>query len=120
MVLSDLLIGMHDVVLFTWGGFVLITLLGFWIKKQKSISTVIGGSLISSLLFYVVSNFGVWLVGWYPHTIKGLIDCYLMALPFLRNFTLATIAYVAIFFGAYELIARSVKETKLAKVLLTN
>jgi hypothetical protein len=41
-----------------------------------------------------------------------------MALPFLRDFTIATLVYAAVFFGAYELVARSVRNTKLAKVLL--
>jgi len=119
MIASDIFIGMHNVVFFTWGGFILITLLGFWLKKNKSISRIIASSLASALLFFIVSNFGVWVMGWYPHTLKGLVNCYIMGLPFLRNFTLATLCFVALFFGAYELIARRVKDTKLAKVFLT-
>ena len=118
MVVSDLFLGMHNVVFFTWGGFILITFLGFWLKKNKNMGSILGSSLASALLFFMVSNFGVWVMGWYPHTLKGLVNCYVMALPFLRNFTLATFCFVALFFGAYELIARRVKDTKLAKVLL--
>jgi len=59
-------------------------------------------------------------MGWYPHTTQGLITCYVMALPFLRSFTLATLLYVVIFFGAYELVARFVKDTKLSRILLTD
>ncbi len=120
MVLSDVVIGMHNVVIFTWGGFFLITFLGLWLKKHKNILGIVSVSCISSLLFYVVSNFGVWLMGWYPHDLKGLINCYVLALPFLRNFTLATVIYAAVFVGAYELIARFIKDTKLSRVLLTN
>lgn len=120
MVTSDLIMGLHDVVIFTWGGFALITLLGFWIRKHKTIFGVLSTSLASSLLFYSISNFGVWLMGWYPHTINGLIQCYIMAIPYLRNFTLSTLLYAAVFFGAYELVARLVKDTKYARVLLTN
>jgi len=119
MVLSDLVIGMHDVVLFTWGGFLLVTLMASWINRQKSIAGITIGSLAASLLFYVVTNFGVWLMGWYPHTLKGLVACYVLALPFLRNFTAATLLYAAVLFGAYELVARSVKDTKLSNVLLS-
>jgi len=118
MVISDLVIGMHNVVAFTWGGFVLVSLLGIWIKKQKSVPRIIIASLASSLLFFVVSNFGVWLMGWYPRTISGLFQCYVMAVPFLRDFTAATILYTAVFFSAYELVRYFVKDTKLAKVLL--
>ena len=120
MAISDLVIGLHDVVIFTWGSFILITILGLWIKKHKTVAGIFSMSLVSSVLFYIVSNFGVWLMGWYPPNLKGLISCYVMALPFLRNFTLATLSYAAIFFGLYELIASAVKDKKLAKVLLTN
>ncbi|MGE5197417.1 MAG: DUF6580 family putative transport protein [Deltaproteobacteria bacterium] len=120
MVSSDIFLGFHNVVPFTWGGFILITFLGFWMKKHKNIAGIVSASLVSSLLFYIVSNFGVWLMGWYPHTSKGLADCYIMALPFLRDFTLATVSYLAVFVGIYELVASGVKNTKFAKVLLSN
>jgi len=120
MVISDFIIGLHNVVIFTWGSFLLIALLGLWLKKHKSILGIISTSFISSFLFYIISNFGVWLMGWYPHTLKGLITCYVIALPFLRNFTFATLFYVTIFCGIYELVAHFVKDTRLSKVLLTN
>ena len=118
MMISDVFIGMHNVVLFTWGGFVLTALMGFTLRKHKTILGTASMSLASSVLFYFVSNFGVWFMGWYPPTPKGLLDCYIMALPFLRNFTIATVIYSAVFFGAYELIAAWVRNKKLAKVLL--
>lgn len=120
MIASDLVIGLHNTVFFTWGGFILIALLGMKLKKKRGALRTASLSLASALLFYVVSNFGVWLMGWYPRTLKGLIDCYVLAIPFLRSFTAATLLYTAVFFGVYELIAHSVKHTKLARVLLTN
>lgn len=120
MVLSDLLLGLHNVVIFTWGGFILVTFLGIGIKKQKNIFSLFSMSLASALLFYIISNFGVWAMGWYPHTLDGLTQCYILALPFLRNFTLATLLYTVFFFGVYELIARAVKNTRYARVLLAN
>ena len=109
----------HEVVLFTWGGFILVTLLGRVMQQKVSTARVISFSLISSLLFYLVSNFGVWFMGWYSRDLKGLVDCYIMGLPFLRNFTIATLSYAAILFGIYQIIAHYVKDTELAKVLLT-
>jgi len=120
MIMCDFVIGLHNVIPFTWGAFIAITFLGLWVKKHKSFSRTLGASLVSSVLFYIVTNFGVWAMGWYPPTMQGLVSCYVMGLPFLRDFTLSTLAYTALFFGAYELIARSVKDTKLAKVLLTD
>jgi len=119
MAVSDLFIGMHNVVIFTWGSFILAALIGILIRKNKSAARILGGSLAASLVFFIVSNFGVWLMGWYPLNLKGLVDCYAMALPFLRDFTVSTLIYTVLFFSAYELTARLVKETKLAKVLLS-
>lgn len=119
MAVSDLFIGMHNVVIFTWGSFILAALIGILIRKNKSAARILGGSLAASLVFFIVSNFGVWLMGWYPQNLKGLVDCYVMALPFLRDFTVSTLIYTVLFFSAYELTARLVKETKLAKVLLS-
>ncbi len=120
MIISDLFLGLHNVVIFTWSGFLLIAALGFLIKRQKSILKILSLSLASSFLFYLITNFGVWLMGWYPPTLSGLISSYIMALPFLRNFTLATILYSLSLFGVYELVSRLVKDKKLSKVLLTN
>lgn len=118
VVISDLFLGLHNVVAFTWGSFVLVTVLGFWTKKHKNFSRITLSAVAASVLFYVVTNFGVWAMGWYPQNAKGLLDCYILGLPFLRSFSLATLLYSAVLFGAYELIARLVRDTKLAKVLL--
>jgi len=117
MILSDIFLGMHNVVIFTWGSFILVTLIGSWAKNHKSFKTVVSTSVASSVLFYLITNFGVWAMGWYPQTAKGLLDCYILGLPFLRVFTVATLVYSAVFFGAYEFIARKVANKKLAKVL---
>jgi len=119
MIVSDFFMGFHDVILFTWGGFVLITLLGVWMKKHKNIFSCLYMSVISSVLFYLISNFGVWIMGWYPHDLNGLVTCYIMALPFLRTFTLSTVLYTAVFFATYELVASLVKNSKYSKALLT-
>jgi hypothetical protein len=120
MVISDLIIGMHNVVFFTWGAFALVTFLGPVLRRHKNIFGVIFTSITSALLFYVISNFGVWLMGWYPRTLSGLINCYVMALPFLRNFTLSTLLFTGAFIIVFESIASRVKQTKFSKVLLTN
>ncbi|MFA5356142.1 MAG: DUF6580 family putative transport protein [Candidatus Omnitrophota bacterium] len=120
MIVSDLAIGLHDVFIFTWGGFLLVSMIGLWLKNHKGVSTTVSASLVSSVIFYIVSNFGVWLMGYYPRNPAGLISCYAMALPFLRAFTFSTLFYTAVFFGIYELTAYFVKDTKLSKVLLTN
>ena len=68
---------------------------------------VLGASLAGSVVFFLVSNFGVWM-GWkmYPATVGGLIDCYVAALPFFRNTVLGDLAYAGLMFGIYAWVRR--------------
>ena len=123
MIISDFFIGMHDTIIFTWGSFVLIAVIGLWVRNHKNLITILGSSAVSAILFFVVTNFGVWLIGRYPHTsyphtIEGLSVCFTAALPFFRNTFLSSLLYSAVLFGSYEFIASRVKETRFARVLL--
>jgi hypothetical protein len=109
MVISDLIIGLHPLLLFTWGSFALVALMaGKWLKKI-SVLSVGAASLGASLLFFIVSNLGVWLEGrLYSLTFEGLISCYYNALPFFRGTLLGDLAYSALLFGAYAFVYRVV------------
>lgn len=76
---SDLILGFSMITIFVYLGFVLISLSSiiFKIKIYKKV-------MLSSILFFVVSNFGVWILG-YPKTINGFIECYTLAIPFFTN-----------------------------------
>ena len=65
-----------------------------------------GACVVSSLSFYLISNFGVWL-GWnsYPHTWQGLVQCYVAAIPWYRQTLVSTFVYAGLFFGCYEIYA---------------
>ncbi|OGH17997.1 MAG: hypothetical protein A3F31_02620 [Candidatus Levybacteria bacterium RIFCSPHIGHO2_12_FULL_38_12] len=105
MFVSDLFIGFHSTILFVYGSFLLTGLIGLWIRQHKSIQNVILGTLASSVLFFIITNFGVWLVGsLYPKTLQGLVQCYVYALPFFRNTILGDLFYTGVFFGSYEFI----------------
>jgi len=119
IMISDLFIGLHDIVVFTWGSVVLISLIGLGLRNAQKPATVLLGSLSSSVVFYLVTNFGVWAAGWYPPTLQGLAQCYVAGIPFFRNFLAGTLIYSAAFFGVYALAARAVRRTSLAKALLT-
>ena len=103
MVTSDLIIGLHSVILFTWGSFLLIGMIGWWIRQKKNVFRVVGGSLAGSVLFFVITNFAVWaFTPLYSKTIAGLVQCFYMAIPFFRNTILGNFFYVGIFFGMFE------------------
>lgn len=120
MIVTDIFLGFHNVMFFTWGSLILIVALGLIQKKRKSVLTIAGSSIASAILFFAITNFGVWLGGWYSYTLKGLVDCYVMAIPFFRTTLFSTLIYSAVLFSAYELIAKLVKNTRFATVLLTN
>lgn len=102
MIVSDLIIGLHPLILFTWGSFALIALLSSYKLKSINFSNVAIGSLGASILFFVVSNFGVWLEGrLYVRTLSGLVECFVNALPFFRNTLLGDAVFSLVLFGAY-------------------
>ena len=85
--ISDLFLGLHATIPFVYASFVLIALLGMYVRKIN-----IGIVLLSSTLFFLVSNLGVWLLH-YPISIDGIIQCYTLALPFFLNTILGDLVY---------------------------
>ena len=93
--ITDLIIGFHGVALFTWGSVLLIGLMSkFFIASMK---TRISGALLGALLFFVITNFGVWSLGAYGYTIEGLISCYTLAIPFFGYTLISTIIFSTVF-----------------------
>jgi len=107
MFMSDLIIGFHDTMPFVYISFLLAGAIGIWLKKRRTIANVVSATLISSFLFFLVTNFGVWAMGsLYPRTFQGLIDAYFYAIPFFRNTIIGDFFYVTLFFGSYELLLK--------------
>ncbi len=117
MVISDLIIGLHGVVFYTWGAFALIGFAGMTLRKKRTPLTIITTAIFSALIFFVISNFGVW-VSWYPHTMQGFITCYVKAIPFLRNTMLSNVLFALALFGVYELAGKLVVRTRFRRILL--
>lgn len=104
MVSTDWVIGFHSTMWFVWAGFALISLFGAYLQRTSLLTRIGLGALGSGSIFFVVSNFGVWLVGGlYPPTLQGLIECFYMALPFFRTSLLADVVYSTVLFGTYAL-----------------
>ena len=93
-IITDIFIGFHSITLFTWGSIILIGLSSkFFIKNLQ---TRISGSLIGALIFYIITNFGVWSLGSYGYTLEGIIACYTLALPFFAYSIISTLIFSAI------------------------
>ena len=79
MFVTDLFLGFHMIMPFVYLSFMCISYIGISSKKINN-GTILG----SSLLFFLVTNLGVWYLG-YPNTLAGLVSCYTLALPFFVN-----------------------------------
>ena len=91
---------------FVYGSVALTVTLGFMLRKRRSALAIGATGLLSACLFYVITNFGVWAVGdgiRYPHTIAGLIDCYVQAIPFFRNSLMAMALFCPLLFSSLAL-----------------
>ncbi|HPS83654.1 MAG TPA: hypothetical protein PLA88_05025 [Bacteroidales bacterium] len=114
---SDAVLGFYSPFLmaFVYGSFALIAVLGFWLRNHMKIHNVVLGSLVSSILFFVVSNFGVWAEGlWYPMNVTGLTECFAMAIPFFRYELVGTLGFTMVFFGIYQFATTRISAFKAA------
>jgi len=104
-----------------YGSFLLIVLLG---QRAQRIGQrggilwkqIVFLSMASSVLFFLITNFGVWVSGtMYPKTIQGFWECYVMGLPFFRNTIVGDLGYNLVFFGSYALTKKWTKEVSLLR-----
>jgi hypothetical protein len=112
--LGDVLIGFHDLMWVVYLSLIPVAFMGRWMpalsKQPKAWLTWGGLGLLASVFFFVTSNLAVWWastqpamgLGVYPHTWQGLVECYVMAIPFFHNSLLATWIYM----GALEAVRR--------------
>ena len=109
MILSDFVLGFHSTVPFVYGSFIIISIIGSYLKKDKT-SLLFGASFSSSVIFFLVTNFGVWMMdSIYAKNMSGLVDSYMMGLPFFRNTLVSDLLYTFSFFYGYRYIAGLVR-----------
>lgn len=98
MLLSDVVLGFHMISIWVYLGMILTTIAGWYFTKINTKSL-----LTSSLIFFIVSNFGVWILG-YPHTIDGLLLCFTLAIPFFGYSIMGDLFWGFLFREIYKLI----------------
>ena len=97
---TDLIIGLHSTMIFTSGSIILIGLISK--HFNKSIMFRISGSFFGAVIFFVLSNFGVWLSGSYGYNYNGLLSCYILGLPFFGYSILSTLIFSVIIETLYK------------------
>lgn len=121
MFISDIFLGFYSSMVFVYGSFFLTGLIGLWLRSHKSVTNVIFASITSSVLFFLVTNFGVWFMGTiYEKSFTGLIESYFMGLPFFRNTMIGDLGYVGLFFGGYEIVLAFLQENQKSKFKMQN
>ena len=106
-IFTDIIIGFHNTLLFTWGS---ILLIGFISKYfVENIKKRITGAIISALLFFMITNFGVWTSGFYGYSIQGFIECYILAIPFFTNTLISTIIFSILIELFYSFLSKKFK-----------
>lgn len=122
LLISDLMLelfygtGLYRDMMFVYGSFALVTVLGFALRGRVKASTVAGASLLSSIVFFLITNFGAWMMyDMYPHSPAGLYSAYLAGLPFLKGTLTGDLIYNALLFGIFALAVRRFPSLAVAK-----
>ena len=101
MLVADLIIGLHGLMIWTYGSLALITFLSYKVIEKNYIS-VFKVALVSPVIFFLITNFGVWLnSAMYSFDLSGLITAYTMGLPFLSNSLVSTFLFSSCFYAIY-------------------
>ena len=100
----------------TYGSYLLITAAGFLLLKKQNFFRISAGALVSSLIFFLVTNFGCWVGSkTFSQDFSGLVQCYAFALPFLKGTLAGDLIYCGILFGGFALAEKMVPALKLVK-----
>jgi hypothetical protein len=109
MFISDALLevttgwGFHNTMMYVYVSFILTSAIGLLVKRNVTIVSVLAGSVISSLLFFVITNFGVWAASGFQMGAAGLGTTYVMGIPFFAPTLLGDICFNTVLFGSFYL-----------------
>ena len=103
MFIGDLFLGFHSLMFFTYIALALAALVGLYVKHFKFTEILYSG-LASSVCFFIITNFGAWLThGMYAKNFSGLMQSYVMAIPFFQNTLISTFLYLLLFKLLFDL-----------------
>ncbi len=106
--LTDLFLGFHTTLFFTWGSVLIIGIVSRYFNN--SLMTRLTGSLMGATIFFLITNFGVWLSGFYGYTFSGFLNCYILAIPFFGYSLISTIVFSIIIETLYKFYKIKIKE----------
>ena len=99
--ITDLFIGFHSLTLFTWGS---VFIIGYLSKFfLNSLIKRVSGAIAAAIIFFLITNFGVWILGSYGYTFNGLLTCYILAIPFFGNTLISTVLFSVVIEGILKI-----------------
>ena len=111
--ITDLIIGFHDILFFTWGSVLIIGLITKYFRTTLSARII--GALSGAIIFFIITNFGVWSSGYYGYSIEGFILCFTLAIPFFAQNILSTFIYSAIIESIIKIYSAKFKKVQFFK-----
>jgi Zn-dependent protease with chaperone function len=116
--ISDFFLGFYEtsLMLAVYGTLAANLFIGQILKTHKNLVNLLSASLLSALLFFLITNFVVWIASdWYQNNLSGLLLSYNLAIPFFRNTLSSNLIYTLLLFGVYESVAYWLKEKSINK-----
>ena len=98
--ITDFIIGYHTGTHWTWGSVLLIGLVSQYFNKN--LYWRLSGALLGALIFFIITNFGVWVSGMYGYTVLGLFTCFILAIPFFGYSLISTLIFSTIIEASYK------------------
>ena len=115
LILSDAILGFYEGMWIQYLAVVLVVLIGRYALRRVEPLRIGGAALASSVVFFAVTNFGVWLLsGMYPPTLAGLTACYVAAIPFFQNTVAGDLFYSVLLFGGFALLEKAVPAIRIS------
>lgn len=108
--ITDLIIGLHNTIPFVYAGFIMVGLIGLLIRGRIKAGSLALAGLASSIIFFLVSNFGVWALSAMPKNIGTLMFTYQMGLPFFHFTLIGDFVFISLLFGAWYLVKQRIPQ----------
>ena len=104
MLIGDLYWGLHQYMAWTYASVALVSIIALRFS-------LLANCIVGPVLFFLITNFGVYTSGYYGYTLEGLIACYIAAIPFFHMTLLGTLFYTVIFYSVYKLYDKPLYKT---------
>jgi hypothetical protein len=96
--------GFHNTMIYVYSAFAIICSLGFLLRIRVQRQTIMVASLVGSIIFFLVTNFGVWTSGYYGYSFSGLLNCMIAGIPFFRGTVMGDLFFNLVLFGSFSII----------------